>query len=224
MSEAEARRLARAEDHGHAVICPPFPFLASVEKALKHAALGAQDVFWKRHGAYTGEVSAPLLKKLGASYVIVGHSERRMHLHETDEEVNRKTLTALVHGLMPIVCVGEPKAVRKRGIQAAKKYVGSQIKKGLRHVHGPVIVAYEPIWAIGTGVPDKPEQSAEMITFIRKTVHAVSRVAPVACLYGGSVNPKNAHGFLSKKEIDGALVGGASLNGKSFQAILRAAN
>jgi triosephosphate isomerase len=225
-AETEAVRLARGSDAKNAVICPPFPFLGSVKKVLRRAKLGAQDVFWETKGAFTGEVSPEMLKKFGAQYVIVGHSERR-HLGETDEMVNKKVLAALRAELSVILCVGEPKSVRRKGIAAAKQYVAAQLKKDLAGTKSyklktnSLIIAYEPIWAIGTGVPDKPEESAAMAAFIKLKAKSLKLKARV--LYGGSVKPSNAKAFLSQKEIGGALVGGASLNAKSFRAILRAA-
>lgn len=220
-SLAEAVKLARKSDKKGAVICPPFPFIPAVSRVLKHASLGAQDIFWEEKGAYTGQVSAVILKQFHTRYVIIGHSERRSYAHETDEMINRKVQAAQAAGLHPILCVGEPLNVRRRGIAAAKRFVAAQLKKDLAETHGRIVIAYEPIWAIGTGKPDKPEESAEMIVFIKKTARKISPRAQITCLYGGSVKPENARSFLSRKEIDGALVGGASLSGKSFGAILQ---
>ncbi len=197
------------------VICPPFPYFAEVKKSIK-AKLGAQDVFWEESGAFTGEVSPSILKEQGAEYVIIGHSERRHWLGETDEMINKKIIASVRDGLKVILCVGESKVIRKTGIEEAKKFIAEQLEKDLAGINKEdvkcVVVAYEPIWAIGTGIPDKPEDSAEMAQFIKMKTGA--RV-----IYGGSVNSKNAADFLSHAEIDGALVGGASLDAKEFEKI-----
>ncbi|HTY40051.1 MAG TPA: triose-phosphate isomerase [Candidatus Paceibacterota bacterium] len=214
-SAAEAAALAAAIDSADAVVCPPFPFLQAVHEVLKQGTLGAQDVFWEEGGAYTGEVSAMMLKSVGVRYVIIGHSERR-RLGETDEMVNAKVRAAQAAGLVVILCVGEPKEVRDQGLPAAQAFVGDQLAKDLAGVTGKVVVAYEPIWAIGTGVPDKPEETAVMAQFIREKSGAIT------VLYGGSVKPENAAGFLQLGEISGALVGGASLSAESFNQIIEA--
>lgn len=199
------------------VVAPPFIFLEPVKKVLKKAKLGAQDDFWENQGAHTGEVSPLMLKSSGVKYVIVGHSERR-RLGETDEMINKKLKAALKTGLKPILCVGEPAQIRRKGLSAAKNFVKKQLgkdMKGLARAKG-VIVAYEPIWAISTNKDakaDKPEDSLEIIKFIKKIAH--SRV-----LYGGSVTSKNAKSFLQYKEIDGALVGSASLDSVEFKKII----
>ncbi|RJP45944.1 triose-phosphate isomerase [Candidatus Parcubacteria bacterium] len=212
--EDEAVRLARLEDERGVVICPPFPFLGGVGRALKRAALGAQDLFWEKGGAYTGEVSAIMLKGLGARYVIVGHSERR-RLGETDDAVNRKLKAALKAGLRPILCVGEPREARRKGVAAARVHIRRQLRLGLKGIRKRIVIAYEPIWAIGTGKSDSPRESAAIARFIKTAVRPKPRV-----LYGGSVASQNARSFLQYKEIDGALVGGASLRGKEFKKII----
>ena len=217
-TEQQAIRLARAEDQKGIVICPPFPFLDGVKGKLKKAELGAQDLFWEDPpggGPYTGEVSVLMLKRLGARYVIIGHSERRRWLGETDEMINRKVLSAARGGLKVILCVGEPLSVRKKGLNAAKQFVKSQLRKNLKSVRSPVIVAYEPIWAIGTGKPDHPEDTLKMVRFIREVAGFSRRV-----LYGGSVTSQNVKSFLCYKEIYGALVGGASLKAQEFRKII----
>lgn len=173
-TEGEATKLAKAIDSKNVVICPPFPFLRTVGNVLKRAALGAQDVFWEEKGAYTGEVSAKMLKGLGVRYTIVGHSERRRWLHETDEIINKKVQAALKAGLNVILCVGEPLSIRKKGFQVAKNFVKNQLQKDLKNLltihhklQTKLIVAYEPIWAIGTGRPDDPAETAEMSRFIK---------------------------------------------------------
>ena len=223
--EAEAVRLARASDAKNIVIAPPFPFLVAVGKALKRATLGAQDVFWKLHGAYTGGVSPLMLRALGVRYVIVGHSERRA-LGETDTMVNKKARAALRAGLAPILCVGEPLAVRRKGLAAAKRFVAHQLRADLRGVspssvisHQSSVVAYEPLWAIGTGRAATPADAAEMAEFI-KGLLVKSYKLKVSVLYGGSVNVRNAGAFLAEPAIDGALVGGASLQAAEFRKMI----
>ncbi len=223
LTESEAVSLARKIDHKNVVVCPPFPFLPAVRKVLKRAALGAQDVFWEPHGAYTGEVSGLMLKSVGARYVIIGHSERRAYFGESDDAINEKIHAALASGLKVIVCVGEPRAVRRWGFMAARRFVARQLKRDLRGVKEKVIVAYEPIWAIGSGTSDKPEETVRMAMFIKKFCAKRFALRSVSVLYGGSVKPGNARGFLIRKEINGALVGGASLKASEFKKIVQAA-
>lgn len=212
-SVGRALRLARAEDKKGAVIAPPFPFLVEVGSMLRRAELGAQDAFWVPKGAYTGEVSAHQLRHLRVAYVIVGHSERRAQ-GESDIEVNRKVKAVLAEGLTPVLCVGEPWSVRRGGLAAAKRFVARQLRAALKGVSSRrVIVAYEPIWAIGTGRADDPAEVAVMARLIKK--HGVRGV-----LYGGSVTARNAGVFLRERAIDGALVGAASLKSRSFQNIV----
>lgn len=227
----EAIKLARSTDKKGVVICPPFVFLPEVKKILKRASLGAQDVFWEEKGPFTGEVSAAMLKGLGVKYVIVGHSERRRWLKETDEIINKKVKAALKTGLKVILCVGEPLAVRRKGLTAAKRFVADQLKEDLVGLHSKfyilnsrLIVAYEPIWAIGTGRADKPRDTAEMVQFIKQFLHSTFYILNSKVLYGGSVNSQNAEKFLQLKEIDGALVGGASLKAEEFNKIIRTVN
>ena len=209
------------------VIAPPFPFLAAVKKVLRRVKLGAQNVSENYHGPYTGEVTAEELKDLGVSYVIVGHSERRS-LGETDLIINKKIKAAIKKNLKVILCVGEPWSVRKKGIRAAEKFVREQLQKDLKGIENwklkieNLIVAYEPVWAIGTGRADKPQDAIQMIRFIKKFLNPKSYILNPKVLYGGSVTAKNAAKFLNQKEIDGALVGGASLKPKKFQKIIQA--
>lgn len=213
-----AWRSFRVSESAEVVVCPPLPYLKDFGQN-KNFKLGAQDVFWENvrsGGAYTGEVSAEILKKFGVEYVILGHSERRA-LGETDEVINKKLKTALAAGLKVILCVGESKEIKKRGGAAAKRFVNQELRVALPGVKKiflkNITIAYEPIWAIGTGIPDKPEDAALMSLFIKKLL-------PVKVLYGGSVNSRNATRFLKAKEIDGALVGTASLNPKEFKKIV----
>lgn len=213
LSEQEAVKLARASDFKNAVIIPPFVFLKSVKNVLKNASLGAQDAFFEEKGAFTGEVSPMMLKKLGVRYVIVGHSEHR-RLGESDEMIAKKVKAGIHAGLKVILCVGEPLSVYKKGKRAMEEF----IKKQLRFIKDKknLIVAYEPIWAVGTGKNADPEDAVHMAQFIKNIVS-------VPVLYGGSTNSKNAKSFLEKKEIAGFLIGGASLNGKEFQKMINVA-
>ncbi|KKU15156.1 triose-phosphate isomerase [Candidatus Wolfebacteria bacterium RIFCSPLOWO2_01_FULL_45_19] len=217
----EAVRLARAEDLSGVVVAPPFVYLESAGKALRNAHLGAQDVSLSEPRAVTGEISPVMLKNLGVKFVIVGHSERRA-LGETDEMINKKVIAALKAGLKVVLCVGEP----SRPMTRTKNYVKNQLEKDLAGLlklkakSSKLIIAYEPVWAIGTGTPDNPKTAAEMISYIKKLLKAKSlKLKAVKVLYGGSVTAKNSAGFFKRPEIDGALVGGASLNAKEFRKI-----
>lgn len=224
-------RSFRAPRNVDVVICPPFPYLLSVSSlVISHKSsvrLGAQDVFWEDKGAYTGEVSPAMLKNSKGEYVIVGHSERRRWLGETDEMINKKVKAVLRAGLKVILCVGEPLSVRKKGLAAAKKFVADQLRKDLAGIkkssvisHQSSVIAYEPIWAIGTGRSDKPSDTAEMASFIKNLLLVSCRLSHVPVLYGGSVNSKNIADFVQYKEIDGALVGGASIKVGEFKKIV----
>lgn len=217
-------------DETQVVICPPFTALAAVGQIVagSRIGLGAQDMHWAKEGAYTGEVSAEMLWDIGCRYVIVGHSERRQYFGETDESVNRKSLAALASGLTPIICVGETLFEREAG--HARAVVEAQLKGALsgltpEQVQG-LTLAYEPVWAIGTGKTATPSQAEEMHAHIRKTIALLlgAEIAQgVRILYGGSVKPDNAKELLGRSEIDGALVGGASLDAGSFASIAHAA-
>lgn len=225
-TELEAVELAKATDYENVVITPPFPFLKSVEQTIKKARLGAQNVFWKESGAYTGEVSALMLKSLGVRYLIIGHSERRA-LGETDLVINKKVKVAFQSGLKVILCVGENAVVRKRGLSHAKNFVKRQLIQSLKNISsktfkGKIVIAYEPIWAIGTGNSDQPADTQKMVIFIKNLLAPKIKKVPV--LYGGSVTVKNARNFLTIKEVDGALVGGASLRKDEFRKIIKLAN
>lgn len=217
-----AEKLALAEDYEGAIIAPSFPHLGAVGEILKNASLAAQDVFWESGGAYTGEVSPSQLKDIGVTHAIIGHSERRNILGETDEMINKKVKAALAHGIEIILCVGERIETRKQGIDAAKKFVAGQLGLDLRGVQKRytknIVISYEPIWAIGTGTPDIPEETAEICAYIKNLVD-VTQV-----IYGGSVNSRNAEEFFKEDDIGGALVGGASLRPKDFQKIVETAN
>ena len=207
-------------------VCPPFTALEKVGEALKSTGigLGAQDVFWQGAGAYTGEISPPMLKELGCRYVIVGHSERRKYLRESDETVNLKLRAALSGSLVPVVCVGETMAERKAGKGGAA--VAGQLRKAFDKVRltgrGRIIVAYEPIWAIGTGKSATPENAEAMAKVIRSVLAKLCPSANLFILYGGSVDGSNVGRFVSRAEIDGVLVGGASVKIGEFAKMIKA--
>jgi triosephosphate isomerase len=212
------------------VVAPPFTALRSVQVVIEQdripIGLGAQDVHWVESGAYTGEISAPMLAKLAVRHVIVGHSERREHFGETDEMVNKKVRAVLGTGLAAVVCVGETLDQREAG--EAEQVVRSQLAGALRGLTPPdpgsLAVAYEPVWAIGTGrtaLPDDAGLIAQLIREQLRDVFASETAEPIRILYGGSVNPANIRDFMAKKDIDGALVGGASLDPDQFAAIVR---
>ncbi|MEO6954148.1 MAG: triose-phosphate isomerase [Polyangia bacterium] len=209
-------------------VAPVYTALHAVGKKLEGStvALAAQDCFWEDHGAFTGEVSVPLLKDVGCSYIIVGHSERRQHFGELDATVARKARAILKHGLSPIVCVGETLDERDAGAAFAR--IGSQLEgslDGITAADGPrVVVAYEPVWAIGTGRTATPAQAEEVHLFIRKRLAerwGAEVAEQVRIQYGGSVKPDNAKQLLEQPNIDGALVGGASLKADDFLKIVK---
>jgi len=219
--------LVAQASHADVAICPTFVNIPAAVEAAKSTAIGigAQDVFWLKEGAYTGEVSAPMLTGVGCKYVIIGHSERRQYFHETDETVFKKTVAALDVGLTPIVCVGEK--LEEREADATEAVIGAQFAGGLGGLtpeqFSRVVIAYEPIWAIGTGKTATPEMAAAAHQFIRSEVRdkfGVNAAAACRILYGGSVKPDNVKGLMAQEDIDGALVGGASLEPTSFAAIV----
>ncbi|MDI7246154.1 MAG: triose-phosphate isomerase [Bacillota bacterium] len=210
------------------VVCPPFTALDAVREALRgsNIEIGAQNMHWEDEGAFTGEISPLMLKNLGCVYVILGHSERRTYFGETDESVNRKVKSAMSNGLLPIVCVGETLEEREAGKTEA--VVVRQTKAALAGVktNGAerIVMAYEPVWAIGTGRTASADEANRVIRIIRQAVAEVfnERIAQeVRIQYGGSVKPQNIADFLGQPEIDGALVGGASLDAASFAAIVK---
>ncbi len=211
------------------VLCPPFTALYSMGQRLQgtHIEMGAQDVFWADEGAYTGEISPPMLKDTGSKYAIVGHSERRHQLKETDEDVNQKVKSLLQAGLWPILCVGETLEQRQAG--NARQVVKEQLEEGLKDVDTTgtdLVIAYEPVWAIGTGVNASSEDAQDMIGFIRQELagkFSQEMAERVRILYGGSVKANNIEEFMSQPDIDGALIGGASLQADSLAEIARRA-
>jgi len=210
------------------VLAPPFVYLRDVDGLIggTPVALGAQDMFWEKSGAWTGEVSAAMLKDIGCAYVIIGHSERRQFFSETDESVNKKVHAAVNEGLKPIVCVGETLSEREEGVTL--KLVGSQVRKALDNVAresaAEITIAYEPLWAIGTGKTASPEEAEEVHGAIREVLGEVfdgDISGSMRILYGGSVKPANVDELMARPNIDGALVGGASLDAESFARIVR---
>ena len=213
--------------HAEVVICPTFVNIPAAVDAAKSTAIGigAQDVFWLKEGAYTGEVSAPMLAAVGCRWVIIGHSERRQYFHETEETVFKKTVAALDAGLNPIVCLGE--RLEEREANATEAVCSAQFDGGLAGLtpeqFARIVIAYEPVWAIGTGKTATPEMAAAAHKFIRSEARKkFGPDAASACriLYGGSVKPDNVKGLMAQPEIDGALVGGASLDPASFASIV----
>jgi triosephosphate isomerase len=216
--------------HAEAVVLPPFTDLRSVQTLVDGDKLkigyGAQDVSRHASGAYTGEVSGPMLAKLGCSYVLCGHSERRQYHHEDDALVNAKVKAALAAGITPILCVGEPVEVRKAGTHV--EHVIAQLKGSLARVTAEavasLVIAYEPVWAIGTGEVASPKDAQEMAHAIRDQVRGMAgseAASGVRILYGGSVKSDNIASIMAEQDVDGALVGGASLDAAQFAAICR---
>ena len=210
------------------VLCPPFLAIPAVVEAVGGSSLGVggQDMFWEKEGAFTGAVSAQMLRAAGCTHVIIGHSERRQYFSETDDTVNRKLKAALAAGLKPIVCVGEVIQEREGGL--TDEVLRRQSSIAFRDISGgeaiPIVVAYEPVWAIGTGKTATPELAADAHGVIRaEAARAFGEgvAGQMRILYGGSVKPENAKALMSQSEIDGALVGGASLDPKSFIAIVK---
>lgn len=222
---SEVRKIKKAE----VVICPPFLWLESIRKRYNKALiLGAQDVFWETSGAYTGEISPPMLKNAGVKCVIIGHSERRGVLGESDEMVNKKVKAAVKSGLTAVLAVGEE---LKESQEVVPPVIASQIHKGLAGVTKSqienIVIAYEPVWAIGTGQADTPDNATRRAIYVRKILVKIvgrARAEKMRIIYGGSVTAKNAASFISRdiRGMDGLLVGGASLKAEEFVAIVRA--
>jgi triosephosphate isomerase len=210
------------------MIAPTFIALAAVGAAIKNSsiALGAQNLYWEDEGAYTGEVSAPMLKSAGCRFCIIGHSERRQYFGETDETVNKKIRAAVKAGLQPVFCVGETEKERESG--KTLSILDKQIKKGLEGLVlqqlNLLTIAYEPVWAIGTGKTATADQAQEVHRFIRSVVQSdlgQTLSDSIRILYGGSVKPDNIASLMAMPDIDGALVGGASLSAESFSKIIK---
>jgi triosephosphate isomerase (TIM) len=210
------------------VIAPPFTNISAAVKAAKGTTIGisAQDMFWEKEGAFTGEVSAGMLVEAGCGYSIIGHSERRQYFGETNETVLKKTKAALVAGLTPIVCIGEMLADREAG--NTEKVIEEQFRGSVGALTAEefsrILIAYEPVWAIGTGRTATPEIAAAVHKFVRQcaaTQFSGSHAPALRILYGGSVKPDNIQGLMAQEELDGALVGGASLDPKSFASLVK---
>ncbi|WP_324672338.1 triose-phosphate isomerase [Hymenobacter sp. GOD-10R] len=218
-----------ADSNVQVVICPPFPFLTSVGKLLPEGSrfhLGAQNYHHKESGAYTGEVSAQMLHSVGVEYVILGHSERREHFREDDQLLSQKLNAALAADLKPIFCVGE--SLETREADETFNFIGKQLQDGVFHLSqedfAKVVIAYEPIWAIGTGKTATSEQAQEVHAFIREQIaktYDAATAENTTILYGGSANAKNAKELFSQPDVDGGLIGGASLKSRDFTEIIK---
>ena len=226
----EVKPLVSGKDKCDIIFCAPYVTIAAAQAAAKgsNIKIGAENVHFAEKGAYTGEVSAKMLKAIGVEYVIIGHSERRQYFGETDETVNLRTKAALAEGLKVILCLGEVKEQRLAGI--TDEVVSMQTKLDLADVTAEqlknVIIAYEPVWAIGTGLTATPEQAEETCAVIRKVIEGMygkDAAEGITIQYGGSMNEKNAAELLAKPDVDGGLVGGASLVAEKFKAIVDAA-
>ncbi len=209
------------------LICPAFTALYSLANEAKgsNIKIGAQNLFWEPKGAFTGEIAANMVTDAGCSYVIIGHSERRQYFGETDETVNKRIKAALNAGLIPIVCVGE--TLNERESNVTFKVIEKQVRDGIKELtaeeSAKIVIAYEPVWAIGTGKTATPDQAQEVHAFIRKVYSEMygSAAEGTRILYGGSVKPDNVAELMKKEDIDGGLVGGASLEAASFEKLVK---
>ncbi len=206
------------------LICPPAIHLDRLNKVFEgsNVSLGGQNLYWEDQGAFTGELSAPMLKSAGATYVLIGHSERRQYFGETNATVNQRVQAALKHGLMPVVCVGETLAQREAG--QTLSLIETQVREGLEGISAEVLVAYEPVWAIGTGKTATPAMAQEVhagIKRVLKDMWGEAKAARTRILYGGSVKPDNIDELMRELDIEGVLVGGASLDVESFARIVK---
>jgi triosephosphate isomerase (TIM) len=230
LAKGVAQRLDEAAaEKATVAVCPPFVYLAVVAKALSssNVSVGAQDVYFEKNGAFTGEISCAMLKDVGCSYAIIGHSERRHVIGEKDELINKKIAAAIHGGLLPIFCVGE--LLEEREANKTEAVVTRQIEKGLSGIDAEkmsaVTIAYEPVWAIGTGKTATKEQAQEVHAFIRQLLGKLydkQLAQQTRIQYGGSVKPSNAKELMSQPDIDGLLIGGASLKAEDFVAIVEA--
>ena len=229
----EGRELARTlegeitGEEGEIVVCPPFTQLAIVKANIHKIHLGAQDLFWETEGAYTGEISGKMLQEIGCEYVIVGHSERRKYLGETDAMINKKMLAALGSGLVPILCVGE--SLEQREKDQTLEIVEKQLLFSFAGVNAPnnFVIAYEPMWAIGTGQTVEPKDAEMVARYLRQLIskrYNESAASQGKMLYGGSVDGQNVIHFARQENIDGVLVGGASVDAAEFIKIVKAVN
>lgn len=224
----ELKALLKDKKDVEVVVCPPYTALFKSAQALQgsNIKLGAQDMHWEPSGAYTGEISSPMLKDIGCQYVIIGHSERRQYFGETNESVNKKVKAALKAGITPIMCVGEKLEEREKGL--TEKIIEGHLRGGFdglsKEDAAKIVVAYEPVWAIGTGKTATPAQAQEVHSFIRnwlKNSFGDDVASKIIIQYGGSVTPDNIEGLMKENDVDGALVGGASLKADSFSKIVK---
>jgi triosephosphate isomerase (TIM) len=230
LAKGVAVRLEQAAaEKATVTVCPPFVYLSAVAKALSSSniSVGAQDVYFENNGAFTGEISCAMLKDVGCTYAIIGHSERRHVLGETDELINKKVAAAIHGGLLPILCVGELLAERESN--TTESVIKRQMEKGLAGIDAEkmaaITIAYEPVWAIGTGKTASKEQAQEVHAFIRQLLTKMydkQLAQQIRIQYGGSVKPSNAKELMSQPDIDGLLIGGASLKAEDFVAIVEA--
>ena len=232
LAQGLAKELADGTGDVDVVVCPPAVDLKGVAEVIEQEnapfALGAQNVYWEESGAFTGETAPNMLTNIGATYCIIGHSERRGYFGETDEDINKKAKALMAHDIVPISCCGEPLEVREAGKHV--EFVVDQIKKDTEGLEitdpSKYVVAYEPLWAIGTGKTATADDAQEVCGAIRKTLADIfgkETADGIRVLYGGSAKPNNVAGFLEKEDVDGALVGGASLKADSFAAMVKAA-
>ena len=232
LAQGLAKELADGTGDVDVVVCPPAVDLKGVAEVIEQEnapfALGAQNVYWEESGAFTGETAPNMLTNIGATYCIIGHSERRGYFGETDEDINKKAKALMAHGIVPISCCGESLEVREAGKHV--EFVVDQVKKDTEGLEitdpSKYVVAYEPIWAIGTGKTATADDAQEVCGAIRAALAEVfgqETADGIRVLYGGSAKPENVAGFLEKDDVDGALVGGASLKADSFAAMVKAA-
>ncbi len=214
------------QEKGEILICPPYTSLYAMTQYTDNfnVHIGAQDVHWENDGAYTGKISCRMLKELNCEYVIIGHSEQRTYFYETDETVNKKVMKVLEYKMTTIICVGE--TLQERELKKEKEVVTNQLKKGLQNLKADqeIVIAYEPVWAIGTGKNATPEQAQEMHKLIRELLHDMFNkefAEKTRIIYGGSLKPENAKEIFSQPDIDGGLIGGASLKVDSYYSILK---
>lgn len=227
----DAVRHIETKENVEAIVCAPFPYLAMLVDEAKgtNVKIAAQTMHFEESGAFTGEVSPVMLKDIGVTHVIIGHSERREYFNETDETVNKKVIAAFHHDLTPIVCVGE--TLQQREANETLVHIENQVKKALEGLNdeqiAQTIIAYEPIWAIGTGKTASSEDANEVCAHIRKVVSNITSkeiADKMVIQYGGSVKPENIDEILNTSDIDGALVGGASLDPESYRKLVEAGN
>ena len=221
-------QLVKDVDHTEVMIAPPFTALAPVSAAVKgtNVALGAQNLFWEAEGAYTGEISTGMLQSAGCTHVIIGHSERRQFFGETDDAVNKKVKAAVAAGLIPVLCVGESETERDEN--KTFSVLDKQVKIGLEGLSledaATLVIAYEPIWAIGTGKTATKEQAQDVHRYLREWIgnnYSAALADSMRILYGGSVKPGNVTALMAQPDVDGALVGGASLDAETFSKIVK---